>query len=99
MVKKSLEKITLPDNLEEIGKHAFENCKNSKTINKFPPSLMLIGKEAFRFCDNLKHVDLSATKIKTMPCYVFSEIETIKLPRFLRTLDSNCFASCRNLKK
>ena len=98
--KPGIQELTFHENTKQIANFAFRGEKSLEKIT-LPDNLEEIEMQAFEGCSNLKHVDLSATKIKTMPCRVFSEseIETIKLPKFLRTLDTRCFSYCHNLKK
>ncbi len=51
-------KVELPEGVEEIGNHAFENCANLQEII-CPDSLKRIGIKAFADCANLKKVNYS----------------------------------------
>lgn len=50
-----LESITLPDNLEDIGKLGFSNCRGLKTI-KLPDKLTDLGRFAFFNCISLTEI-------------------------------------------
>ena len=51
-------KVELPEGVEEIGNHAFENCTNLQKV-VCPNSLKKIGTKAFADCTNLRKVDYS----------------------------------------
>jgi len=51
-------KVELPEGVEEIGNHAFENCTNLEEVI-CPKSLKKIGRKAFADCINLKKVNYS----------------------------------------
>lgn len=48
----NIERVTLPEGLEFIGKRAFSECTNLKEVN-IPSSVTRIDEEAFNMCENL----------------------------------------------
>lgn len=68
----NVQKLTLPDTLEEIGEHAFENCKSLIQIdsestagtneNTIPGSLKKVGQQAFANDVALKEITLSLSE-------------------------------------
>ena len=54
---KSLEKITLPENLHWIRTYAFYNCENLKEII-IPSNVRYIEDDCFSSCDNLRSVEI-----------------------------------------
>lgn len=54
-----IEKITLPEGLEQIGKDAFYGCGSLKSV-ELPSSLIAIGKSAFAYCNYLTSIELPA---------------------------------------
>ncbi len=53
-----LEKITLPDTIESVGKYAFYDCNKVKELN-LTDNLTTIGYGAFRQCSSLEKIILS----------------------------------------
>lgn len=79
----NLEKVTISKNVKEIGRMAFANCENLKTIEfEDNSSLSLIEENAFYYCTSLKEVKLpkSIQKIKHAIFYGCSSLEKVSTP-------------------
>lgn len=76
MRRTSLKEITLPNNLESIGRQAFELNDNLKYII-FPDGLKKIGPEAFRNCYSLEKVHIPDS-VETLSPGIFFECHKLK---------------------
>ena len=93
-----LKQIILPEGIKRIGVRAFY-INFHLTEFYFPSTLEEIGKSAFQYASrSLKTVDLSNTKIMSLPDHAFAEnpifasfpgVTTIKLPQTLQEI-GNC---------
>lgn len=93
-----LEKVTLNDELKEIGNSAFMNCQSLEIIN-IPESLNYIGYNAFTNCSSLKNITIPEG-IERLESQTFSDcisLETVVLPDSLKEIGTSCFAWCRSL--
>ena len=59
----SIETVTMPDSVEEIGAKAFEHCKNLASV-KFSKNLKKIGLSAFLGCKKFTEITLPASVTK-----------------------------------
>lgn len=92
----SLEKITLPDEIQEIGEYAFSGTI-IKTIH-LAERVQTIPSKAFLSCRNLRSIDL--TSIKTIGEYAFKDcvsLEHVDLGEDIEQIDKEAFANCSNL--
>lgn len=69
----SIETVTMPDSVEEIGDKAFEHCKNLRSV-RFSKNLKRIGLSAFLGCEKLTEITLPAS-IKTLEQWSFALID------------------------
>ena len=81
-----LERVTLPDSVEEIEDRAFHKCEAMEEIN-FPEGLRSIGKDAFLACKGLKEVTLPST-IRALGDYVFYNADNIKRVRIMTSQEN-----------
>jgi len=81
-----LEKVILPDSVEEIEDRAFHKCEGMTEIN-FPEGLHTIGKDAFLACRGLEEVTLPST-IRVLGEYVFYNADNIKTLRILTSQEN-----------
>jgi hypothetical protein len=58
-----IQKVILPEGLEEICDSAFWFCINMEQID-LPPNLLLIGNSAFNACQNLKEITIPSSVIE-----------------------------------
>lgn len=94
----SLEKVTLGENVEEIGEYAFEYCSNLKEIN-FPDGLKKIGLKAFENTA-LKYVTFpdSLTEIGSMAFYNSKNLISVTISKNVTTIGNNVFWNCPSLE-
>ena len=95
-----LKHIILPEGIKRIGVRAFY-INFHLTEFYFPSTLEEIGSGAFQYASrSMKTVDLSNTKITSLPDWVFAEnpvfgsfpgVTTIKLPQTLQEIGSSVF--------
>ena len=97
---KDIDTILMADNVTEIGKKAFYNCKRLKTIGLSPSGVVKIDDNAFSGCDQLDGVTLPDT-LKVLGKSVFQncvELNQINIPSGVEALDEFVFAGCKSLK-
>lgn len=108
---REIQSAVIPSNIKRIGKYAFKNCHELKTV-KFAPNSQIeeIGKKAFFLCDKLETVDAVPPTLKLIGKSAFREC--IKLLRMtygndcktepnmpnLVEICSNAFNTCSNLE-
>ena len=95
---RNLEKIILPENLEEIQYAAFNGCSNLKEI-VLPNKVRRIAEHCFSNCTALETVKLPRRlqKIGKEAFYNCSNLQNIELPSTLTRIDSGAFERCTNL--
>ena len=98
-----IESIELPDSLKDIGRYAFENCKELKKV-KLGNGVTIIGnghiKGIFAGCKSLKHIDIpSQVNIIGEEAFANSGIETITLHEGLHDIRKNAFVNCKSLEE
>ena len=97
-----LKQVILPEGIKRIGTRAFR-VNFDLTEFHFPSTLEEIGAYAFVFSEkNMKTIDLSNTKITSLPNEVFTDnpifgsfpgVTTIKLPQTLQEIGSSVFSN------
>ena len=95
-----LEKLKLPDSLEEIGDNCFYNYENLKTV-KFGKNLKKLGKFAFSGCNMLEEL-LLPESLEEIGEACFSKCEKLKTVKFgknLKKLGKSAFSSCTMLNE
>ena len=95
----SLESITLPSYLTEIGEEEFLDCTSLKNVNIQSSTITKIDTHAFQNCTTLKNITLpnSITQILQGAFDSCYSLETITLPSSLTTLGSSVFNECWSL--
>ena len=104
--QKHVERVLFPDDdyrLTTIGLNAFRNMQKLTSIT-LPPSVETLEMAVFLDCPALEQVDLSQTKITTLPRDTFRNCVRLgmrdgdlKLPEGLRTIKEYAFADCIGL--
>lgn len=83
----SIENLTIPDSVTEIGKHAFSNCDNLKKVD-IPESVTNIGEQAFANCAELTSVAMNYSETD-------DEMNGSKLYKL--KVGNRAFAKCKKL--
>ena len=86
--------VILPEGLKEIGKYAFQNCKQM-TYLSLPSTLTKIGANAFEGCKLLAHVDLpeNLNEIGANLFYNCSILADIQIPENVTSIGENAFSN------
>ena len=94
-----LTSIAFPENLSEIGEHAFYGAGLTKI--KFPEKVTSIGSDAFRNCTKLTTVEgFDNLKLSTVSNHIFGGCEalsSIKIPDTVTTIENGAFSGCKSL--
>lgn len=96
---KALEEITLPASTTIIGEQAFYYCKALKSFT-FSDKITAIGEKAFYNCTSLAAVDLSASKVTSIPNYAFykcSALTSLKMADDTKSIGAYAFYGCESL--
>lgn len=97
----SLEGISLPETLYEIGNHAFANCENLKSIS-IPENVIKIKGSAFNTCKKLETVKFAEnSKLRFLGTSVFSwclSLKEIELPEGVKKIRRDLFRTCNKLE-
>ncbi len=94
-----LEKITLPDTIESIGKYAFFNCNNITELN-LTDNVKTISFGAFKQCSKLKtlHISKNLETISRMAFAYCTSLDNIKIPGTVTGIEENAFLYCTSLQ-
>lgn len=91
-----IEKITIKDGIEVIGKNAFVACQ-AKEIN-LPDSVRKIEQDAFKSAlvekINLKNVEVIGDN-----AFSKSSLKSVRIPKSVISLGTSAFINCKNLEK
>lgn len=99
-----LERVEIPDTVEEIGNHAFAECGKLKEVSLGGlKNLRKIGTSAFENCRELEDVFLPGA-LEEIGGAAFGGCESMKKVTFgkdfsLEKLPDHCFRGCKNLKE
>ncbi|MBD5258504.1 MAG: leucine-rich repeat protein [Barnesiella sp.] len=88
--------VDIPNTLASIGQYTFQG--SGITSVTFPESLRTVGAYAFSGCPALEYVDMSQSKVTTLPLYVFNEcsaLKTVLLPSTLTSINDHAFYNTR----
>ncbi len=90
--------INISEGITYLGQAAFLGC-NKLTEIIFPQTIQSTGQAVFCECNSLRNVTLNEG-LETLPEYVFQScaMESILLPKSLRSIDPVAFLYCRNLQ-
>ncbi|ELP92899.1 leucine rich repeat containing protein BspA family protein, partial [Entamoeba invadens IP1] len=93
--KDELIEISIPSNVTEIDKLAFESCGLTKI--EIPSTVKMIRERAFTFCSSLKEVKLpeNITMILNSCFDACSELENVNFPNSLQFIGSFAFSNAK----
>lgn len=97
-----LTSIKLPSSITQISSDAFLSKSNIKslTITDGAPNLIKIGEKSFSGCSSLEELDLSNSKLTSIPKGAFAyckNLKTIKLPSTITSIGDEAFYNCQSL--
>lgn len=94
-----VKEIVLPESVQEIGKNAFEKCKELVSIN-LPDSIYKIGEGAFSNCWRLKEIRLPAslTVLEHSVFFKCYSLGYVILPPSLTKIGPSAFRRCSGLR-
>lgn len=89
---------TIPDNIAEIGKHAFWHC-NDLTGITIPGHVEKIGISAFGFCHHLNRIDIhkGVSRIDSLAFVHCGNLTNLVLPDSVIEIGKGAFMYCDNL--
>ena len=99
-INSTIEGLTFGNQLESIGRYAFDNNPRLAGDLILNAPLKTIGNHAFRG-NKFVGIDLVHTLLETIDPHTFSQsptLEYVKLPKTLKVLDANGFAGNANIK-
>lgn len=90
--------VTVPDNIEVVGKYAFSGNKSIETI-VLPNSITTIEMSAFEDCVNLKSINLpnGLTTIETSAFSGCYNVKELNLPNTLTSIGNAAFSRCSSI--
>jgi hypothetical protein len=92
--------VIIPDTVTSIDAKAFYNCNSLEKIT-FGRNVETIGASAFAGCGSLNKVDLSGTKVTTVPDSCFMQavnLYYVTLPGSITEIGDSSFAGCTYLQ-
>ena len=95
----SIEKVELPDTLEEIRSSAFSGCENLENV-VIPDSVKSIWGAVFENCSSLESIKLSKS-LETIGLFEFSgckKLKNINIPNSVKSIELSAFKDCKNLE-
>lgn len=97
-----LTSIKLPSSLIKIKDDAFNSMDTLKSlvIDRGAPNLNELGERSFSGCSNIEELDLSNSKLTSIPEGAFAyckNLKTIKLPSTITSIGDEAFYNCQSL--
>ena len=97
-----LTSIKLPSSLIKIKDDAFNSMDTLKSlvIDGGAPNLNELGERSFSGCSNIEELDLSNSKLTSIPKGAFAHcnnLKTIKLPSTITSIGDEAFYNCQSL--
>lgn len=97
-----LTSIKLPNSLIKIKDDAFNSMDTLKSlvIDRGAPNLNELGERSFSGCSNIEELDLSNSKLTSIPEGDFAyckNLKTIKLPSTITSIGDEAFYNCQSL--
>ncbi len=97
---KTIESVTLPDTVRNIGKYAFRNAVNLRNIN-IPVYVTTIGASAFENCLSLTDISLPEL-FQSLDSSAFKgcgKLKSVNIPPKVKTIPAEAFADCPSLRE
>ncbi len=95
---KTIEKIILPDTIEEICDYAFANCSSLKEIT-LSNKINVIGSFAFGGCKSIEYINLSNCKKIGSCAFAFcTSLKSIIIPESVSEIGFGIFYDCTSLE-
>ena len=95
-----IKKITLPENIVNIGNYAFKSCGELETIN-IPNTVRKIGRGAFQNCPKLESDIVIPEGVNVINDDTFNgclKLKNIQLPLTIKYIGDRAFAYCTDLE-
>lgn len=97
-----LTSIKLPSSITQISRDAFNSMDNLKSlvIDGGAPNLNELGERSFSGCSSIEELDLSNSKLTSIPKGAFAyceNLKTIKLPSTITSIGDEAFYNCQSL--
>ena len=95
---KSLQEITIPDNISKIDEYTFCNISDLKIV-KLPDCVTSIGQYAFYKCSSLPSINIpdGVTSIGSYAFYECSSLTSINIPEKVTSIGDYAFSGCTSL--
>jgi hypothetical protein len=96
---RNLERITLKENVTNMGVWAFDGCVNLREVS-LSSSLKTIKRGTFRFCKSLEHINIPEATVSIGDKAFFGcvSLQMVKIPPNVHTIHKYAFADCIGLK-
>lgn len=98
---RTLRNIHLPEEMEQVSREAFADCKNLQ-FAFLPDGIKTIGEQAFRGCHNLQGGNLFPSSLQRIGAGAFYECASldgvVTLPNQVEMIPAACFFRCESLK-
>ena len=90
----SIESITIPEGVTEIGYETFRGCSALTTVN-LPTTLRSIDSNAFSYCNSLEYLYIPDGVVSFKGGWIYTPLTSIRLPNTLTTISESAFdGSC-----
>lgn len=90
--------VEIPDGVENMGKMAFKDCKELKTV-VIGNGLKTIPDRAFDHCSVLRSITFGNSVEKIMECaFQCSDLREVMIPNSVTTIGDGAFISCESLE-
>lgn len=98
----NLKEVNIPEGVTGIGSSAFYSCRGLRKITMPQTMSGEIGIQAFAMCPNLEGtlvIPEGVSSIAWQAFYSCGKVSKIEFPSTLRTIGSECFIGCEELKE
>ena len=96
----TIKEIKIPDKVESIGSHLFEDCTALESVI-LPSKIKAIGENAFYNCSNLKQIKIpdEVTLIGDLAFAECTSLKKVELPENVQRIGENVFQNCTGLEE